>query len=60
VTATRDYDGLIVQRIVDVRKSGVGAVRGLLDFDGAFHHIIARCSGSSRFAELRGHVEQRA
>jgi hypothetical protein len=30
---TRDDDGLIVQRIVDVRQSGVGAVRGLIDFD---------------------------
>jgi hypothetical protein len=28
---TRDYDGLIVQRIVDVRQSGVDAVRGLID-----------------------------
>ena len=25
---TRDYDGFIVQRIVDVRQSGVGAVEG--------------------------------
>jgi hypothetical protein len=34
---TRDYDGFIVQRIVDVRQSGVGAVGGLIDFDRAFH-----------------------
>jgi hypothetical protein len=35
--ATSDYDGLIVQRIVDVWQSGVDAVRGLLDFGRAFH-----------------------
>jgi hypothetical protein len=35
--ATGDHDGLIVQGIVDVRQSGVGAIRGLIDFDRAFH-----------------------
>jgi hypothetical protein len=35
--ATRDYDGLVVQRLVDVWQSGVGAVRGLMDFARAFH-----------------------
>jgi hypothetical protein len=29
---TRDDDGLIVQRIVDVRQSGLGAIRGLIGF----------------------------
>ena len=35
--ATSDHHGLIVQRIVDVRQSGVGAVRGLIDLDRALH-----------------------
>ena len=40
---TRDYDGLIVQRIVDVRQSGVGAVRGLPAlFSGLHQHFWSR------------------
>jgi hypothetical protein len=41
--ATRDYDGLIVQRIVDVRQSGVGAVRGLPALFSSLHqHFWSR------------------
>ena len=35
--ATRDHDDLIVERIVDVRQSGIGAGRGLIDLGRAFH-----------------------